>query len=489
MNVNEAQANFEDYRWRARRRFEDSLPIDPRLLIFICVVLSTMLGVAVTDREFMIAVVLAAAFAVLTVWPEVSIIFLLLVCQQVKDSDLTGQNAYLTMGHQLYDAHIGAIPLVMLVVTYGAAAAVIRNFLLNPERARFNPIMLLLVGLGITIGILASAFCGDDLMTAVLVSPSSYWLVLAGITIGCTLLARKDSVRIVRWTVVGALALTAIAGAFNAVEAARSGMISSGDDALVDFVIYYSAGLPAVAAAIGLAVVFLQDSSGKSIARVLVAALSAWIVILSFRRCVWLPTMAILAYMLFRGRVRTRFAKRALALSTVMVVTSLIALPGLATSSADRLAAGLSPFFGSERTGESQKSAAAHVDDIASGWRYVRQRPILGFGPSHEQLPELVARQTGGAIYVHNEVLQSWLRYGIFGMLLIVAMFTTGIYFAVSILGRVSERSPEQIASAFFLLIVPPAAATAPFLNTTYQWPILFGIATAIASSAVSRRA
>jgi O-antigen ligase len=133
-------------------------------------------------------------------------------------------------------------------------------------------------------------------------------------------------------------------------------------------------------------------------------------------------------------------------------------------------------------------SASVHYSDVAIGLRLALQHPVLGLGPESAQPVDLakdVADLSGeGGLYVHNEFLQQWLRFGILGLFVMSLL----VIFIISIgLVGVSYRgSPSMVkVSSLVLLSLPVALFTAPFLSTEQRIPLIAGACIGIVTLAL----
>jgi O-antigen ligase len=123
-------------------------------------------------------------------------------------------------------------------------------------------------------------------------------------------------------------------------------------------------------------------------------------------------------------------------------------------------------------------SSRGHVSDIKLGWKYATEHFWTGIGPRAPQLPGLAANRAQ-RIYVHNEWLLDWLRFGLLAPLLVTALF--GIIAGRSLRTlRHANSSTTERAAAVFGLMVPVCLLASPFLSTSNRWPLLIGIAAGI---------
>jgi O-antigen ligase len=178
----------------------------------------------------------------------------------------------------------------------------------------------------------------------------------------------------------------------------------------------------------------------------------------------------VLAFIAAYGRGR---AARRLGFGAIAIVPLLLAVPEIATALGSRLYETLFSL-----SDNADKSAQGHVSDIDLGWRYALEAPWEGIGSRHSQLPGAAAADAS-VVYLHNEWLLDWLRYGVVGVVLVTALM--GLLAAGAIMTfRRGAASLPQTAAAMFVLMVPISCVTAPFLSTTNRWPSFVGIAAGV---------
>jgi O-antigen ligase len=117
---------------------------------------------------------------------------------------------------------------------------------------------------------------------------------------------------------------------------------------------------------------------------------------------------------------------------------------------------------------------------MSIGWKAVKASPISGVGPGGH-IAGLVV-QSRGQLYIHNQVLESWLRFGLLAAVLVVA---AQIVLVLQSLGTLKQPGSDFMSrwAAQFLLIAPVAMLTAPFLTNTQRWPAILGLAAGIVAT------
>ena len=106
--------------------------------------------------------------------------------------------------------------------------------------------------------------------------------------------------------------------------------------------------------------------------------------------------------------------------------------------------------------------------------------PISGIGPNGHLLGLVV--EGPGSLYIHNEILESWLRFGLLGALTIVALQLVIMVQAVRTM-RLTTIDFTSRWAALLLLMAPVSMLTAPFLTTTQRWPSILGFAAGLVAA------
>ena len=106
----------------------------------------------------------------------------------------------------------------------------------------------------------------------------------------------------------------------------------------------------------------------------------------------------------------------------------------------------------------------------------------IGVGPNGHVAGLVV--EGSGPLYIHNQVLESWLRFGLLGAILVIA---AQVVFVVQ--GLIALRRPQTDYTvrwaAMLLVMAPVAMLTAPFLTTTQRWPAILGFAAGLIAPVV----
>jgi O-antigen ligase len=201
------------------------------------------------------------------------------------------------------------------------------------------------------------------------------------------------------------------------------------------------------------------DSSRNGMARacwMLLAASSALLVLLAFRRTYWgeLSLGGTLSLLLLR---KNRFGKILLVGATILLAALI-----LGQSFSGRLASLLPQDNDSEFTA----SNADHVDDLADAWEQIRQSPVMGIGVGTSYVTWRIRSWKTEAVMVHNAPLHVWLKYGIAGMV-------SYLWFHIALLAWIFRARHSAIPENRPFLNAAFAYLTAQFVMTLSfaPWP------------------
>jgi O-antigen ligase len=134
----------------------------------------------------------------------------------------------------------------------------------------------------------------------------------------------------------------------------------------------------------------------------------------------------------------------------------------------------LSAVWGATQGTAADASVKGHLSDLTVGWGAIKASPFSGVGPNGHVLGLVV--EGNGPLYIHNQLFESWLRFGLIGALLVVA-----VQVVILAEGLIALRRPRIDFStrwaAILLIMAPVSMLTAPFLTTTQRWPAILGFA------------
>ncbi len=465
-------------------------------------------------------------------FPVTGIVLVAVIAEEIKPNGRFG--ALTTLGYQTYFG-AGKIPVVLPLALTAALAVAARWW--PRERPHLRSTGGALLGLAGALVVLSSGvglLHGQSPFSAVNQNSRPFVMLVLGLVIG-TSLWRLRSERISLRPTVGAALVVLLVAAAVAIPLGETA-----DDRLSAYFVYYDSALPAIAAAVLIGV--LGGSEWRwDWQHLSVVAATPLLVLISFRRSVWLAALVALVVVLVLTWRRWRLMVRQLAFAAVVVAVVVSAAPGFAadlglrsvgsfaagdaapsasakpsasggpSASAKPSATGAPGASASAKpspngaaantaavpsrsasTPPSQESAkhqaestSGHLSDLRLGWDHVRANPWTGVGPLAPQ-PSGLAAQNVERVYVHNELLQVWLRYGPLAPLLVIVFLAAAALLALRAIRDPDADSIVRSAAAF-CLITPLCVMTAPFLSETSRWPLVVGISTGIVAQFLDR--
>jgi O-antigen ligase len=421
-----------------------------------------------TQAVALAAVALAAVIAGWR-WPALPVLATLMLCQELDPSQGfggAGGSGLLFLGHQLYFKTFARFSLLTLMLVAVAARA---SLSLGRTPVRKAALWLALALGGYYV---ARVWAGGSAITSA-INQNARFAILFGATfvIGIEANAgdywKRLAVPVFRLLIV---ALVLVGGFLEATGRGIPGQP-----------IFYDSAMGAIAGAGLLAVIFIGSAPDAATAQArrgmwLLAVAALGVVILSARRDDWagMAVAALLALALTQDRLR--LVVRLLGGAAVALVVLAIFAPATLTSIGHQISA----IWQATQGTAADASAKGHLSDISVGWAAVNAHPISGLGPNG-QLVGLVVQSTG-QLYIHNQILESWLRFGIVGAALVIALQLLLAGQALTVLRRRDARFHVRWA-AYLLLIAPTAMLTAPFLTQTQRWPAVLGLAAGLVAA------
>jgi O-Antigen ligase len=436
-----------------------------------------------------------------------------------------------TLGSQIY--YQGKIPAINFLAVSAILVAVVR-LRRRGDRLLVRRAAWLLLGCLGALALLAfvlGIIYGQSVFSAANQNSRNFVVAAIGIVIGLLIMEFPEEIRAVKLAAVSGLGLLVVAAVF----AVATGQAA--DDRVSRYFTYYDSALPAVATAVLGAL--LVSRSRLTWPAGLAMGLSLTLVLIGFRLTIWLATFVVLAFAVLLSREWTAIARRS-AVSALALVACVLVLPGMRSDITSRVlgASSAAPAVSmtaptsttatprgsappketatpggsappketatpggsappketatpgrsapaKEHVGEkavghdvAAESSQGHLQDIRIAWSYVRENFWTGIGPQHPQLPGLASDKTH-VLYVHNEWLQDWLRFGPGAVVLVTAFLLIIALLAIRTLA--GRKAPAMHrAAAIFGLITPICLLAFPYLSESIQWPLLLGIAAGI---------
>jgi O-antigen ligase len=418
-----------------------------------------------------------------------------------------------TLGNQVYLAH-GKVPIILPLALTATLAAAARWW-----PAKFNrpgvldaAVLLSVAGL-ILLTVVVGLAHGQSLFSAANQNARPFVLLALGIIIGWSLRKLPDE----RTPLKAGAAISLSALLVAAAIAIPLG--GSADLNVSRYFIYYDSALPTVAGAVFLALL-VEPGRRWDRWRLVLLVVTPLLVLVSFRRSVWLAAAIAFVVVVALAWIRWRNIAWRLGLASIILLAVVLPAPGFAadlglrsaatlpvtanaatTKPSSQESAGTKPAGAgggggvtqparsnatppaptnakAEKAAQEAVSTSGHIEDIRRSWAYIRGHFWTGAGPLAPQLPGLAAA-TAARVYVHNELLQDWLRYGPVAPLLMTVLLAAAALLALRTL-RNSDGDAIERSAAVFCLLTPICVMTAPFLSDTSRWPVLLGVAAGI---------
>jgi O-antigen ligase len=238
------------------------------------------------------------------------------------------------------------------------------------------------------------------------------------------------------------------------------------------YVVHYDAALPMVA---GMAIIGFLLAAQRGVPwRKLILLLAGTLVVFSFRRSVW-SAMGAAVVVLPLIRMNVVVVRRIVTVAMLGLIVFLSLPVSVKETAFGRVETAVSVAQG---TGN-EDSAENHKLDLEQGYRIARQQPWSGLGVRAAQRREF-AHQEIDRLYVHNDPLQVWLRFGLPGIALFLMLFGVLTWRGVATLRRRGLLSVLDAGCAAFAMVLILAVQPAPFVSDTVRWPILVGLVAAV---------
>jgi hypothetical protein len=444
----------------------------------LAIVVGTIAGLFAAQAPVLVVLGFVACFGLLLVRRPLPLFGLFLMV----DHTYAGTSYYedvgrlVTTGHQLYQPVKHVAPaLVLLLLALGVQLYSGRGFAVKRIHAHgldaFGSVLVSLI-MWTTMLSLAQEkvdFSSQSMAQIAIntVAAGQPWLLaLAAYAVAVPMLREPGGRAALARLVAGVLIVKGVLGLL--VLATSQGAVIDGQR----YVVYYDAALPMVA---GMAIVGYLLAAERALPwRKMILLLAGTIVVFSFRRSVWSAMAAavvVLPVIRMHGVVLRRIFTVAL-----LGLAVLLATPSTVKDAAfGRVGSAVSVAQG---TGN-EDSARNHKLDLEQGFRFARQHPWIGLGVRAPQRREF-AYQGINRLYVHNDPLQVWLRFGLPGVALFLLLFVILAWRGVATLRRRSPLSVLDAGCAAFAIVCILSVLPAPFVSDTIRWPILVGIVAAV---------
>ena len=202
------------------------------------------------------------------------------------------------------------------------------------------------------------------------------------------------------------------------------------------------------------------------------AAISSTLVVaLSFRRSLWLLLVAGMSLVAWRALRARRFSPRKVL--AISLLGSLFASILLVSIGSDALAERISSI---NPTSDNRLAVtnSDHLGDIADAWDVVNESPIVGLGVgSFYETSRIVGWKTR-SFEVHNAFLHSWLKFGVFGLIVYIGFHVRWImgFFKAGKVGWLAG----SVGAGIYLLADQVPASIQTWAYGSFQLSIQRGI-------------
>lgn len=444
----------------------------PAALSWLGVVLAGVLGFAVAVEPFYISIGFGCiAAAVLTFrYPVPAVLLVGALAQEINPNSLEQKDTAVGIGHQVYFTSVAGLPALLLLSAIAGVSIAGRCKAEGIDwKACFRPAPAkALIGIGIVAALLSAWHTGN---VGGSIARDARFAILAvlGIMVGVYAVSstqRRNTVRLLRASV----AILGVGGVL--IIATGTYLRTSTGQQMA----YYDGATAALAGAY-LVGSFLSPHHTRR--DVIFDVLAAITLALSFRRNVWLAALvaAVVLLLLQRRRIIRGFRVVVSACAAFLGVN--LFFPEFYVQITTHMQSGIDTLLGRS----SEVSTTGHVDDVFYGYDAALEAPLLGYGPLQQRIPGLFNQS--GPLYVHNEFLQLWLKYGLIPVGLLIVFLVTSIWTGLWVLGKNRDEPFPGSGlltgwSTALLLMLPVSLMTAPYISTTQRWPLLVGVAVGI---------
>lgn len=235
-------------------------------------------------------------------------------------------------------------------------------------------------------------------------------------------------------------------------------------------VAFYDSTTSYIAASAVVAVVLTWDRLKLIPTTILLAGLV--VVCLSPRRNVILAAILVL---LVLSLLRRKYMRRAA--SAMLIGTGiLLVLAGMSSGATTAIGAAFTGAISTVTYGDgTDTSTVGHFNDLVIGYQVATEQPVFGLGVFPAPRLGLVVADSNN-LYIHNEALQTWARFGLPGLLFLITGLVLAIYRALA----VARQGLQDISGAYgaiSVLSLPVPLLFFPQLSTTPRFALVVGLA------------
>lgn len=367
------------------------------------------------------------------------------------------------VGSEFFSTTVFGLRLPLLVILIGT------GFVLFRYRRSMPMLPLLLVSSLVAWAAVLATSQGYDFRGAI--GAATPWiLVLCGYILGSYIASAERLRAQILWIAAG---LTVVKAAVGVIVFVRGEAIP--DPTGLAAVVYYDSTLSYIA--MTFLVAWMYSAARERPATILMAS-SVVVILVAMRRNVIAAAMWSLVGVTLLKRKPKQSVRVGIAFIAVLG-TAWMLLPGPLA----KIAGGFERSFSTLLTGEGDSSTSGHLNDIEAGVRVVSQSPIWGLDVYPKPQAGLVVGKSEN-LYIHNEILQTWARFGLLGVVILVILLCVAIAYAIRV---VVKGSPDLLgaASAVFFLASPIPLMFFPHLSTLVRFAFFTGFFLAILSHEV----
>lgn len=213
-----------------------------------------------------------------------------------------------------------------------------------------------------------------------------------------------------------------------------------------------------------------------------VAFCSVTLLLANRRNPILVAGILIIVYPVITGRWKST----ALVLATLLMafVVGISLHVGVFDATLNRIGSGIRSLT---QGGGADSSVYHHLADITLGFDAARGHPLFGIGPFASQLPG-AAVSSNSTLYLHNDALMMWLRYGMPGLVAFVCLLVGGAGLGIWVIAQSRHHVMrlDWLCAACFPIAVLIGGVFAPYITESRRWDGLFGVALGVCVSAIT---
>lgn len=356
------------------------------------------------------------------------------------------------VGASLYQSNFSGFRLIVVVAVVAAVVAAVRR---RPTISR--PPIVVLAGLAAWSCALALEQ-GAGFKHAV-TGATPWVLLLCGYVVGACV-RERESLRI---------AATRLLATALAIKAAIALLVwTTGATQSIGGVriVYYDSLTPYLG---GAALVAAATGRDRRPIRIALGLAGAIVLVTSLRRNVVLALIAGVIVLGSRRTSRRLVVRAVIAFGITAVLVSAVA-PSLGRDAVKSIESGFETTAGSG----SDSSTIGHLNDLSAGRAIVASSPISGVGVYAQSQSGLVVSDSGN-LYIHDDYLQTWARYGLPGIAGLLAILMLCFRRAWRSFARPPDSALVAVG-ATLLLALPVSLVFFPQLSSLTRFDVVVGV-------------